>query len=134
MIANFQFLIVIFHIVSCVWDAIHLYIANNIDWMEEWIEWCLELYGTLSWAAMSKLIKTVHRHRWEYLGELTQREIDLACGLNDKKEIIFYTLITFFVVSHYINVFILFIYSYIFIYWVKYDAIGTPQGYVVQWF
>ena len=34
---------------------------------------------------MSKLIKTVHRHREEYPGENTQREIDLACFLKDKK-------------------------------------------------
>ena len=33
----------------------------------------------------SKLIKTVNRHQEENPGELTQREIDLACGLKDKK-------------------------------------------------
>ena len=84
-----------FRIVGRVWDAIHLYIANNIGWMEECIERCIELYGTLSWEGVSKLIQTVHRHREEYPGELTQREIDLACGLKDKKESIFYTLIIF---------------------------------------
>ena len=31
------------------------------------------------------MIKTVHRHREEYPKEITQREIDLACGLKDKK-------------------------------------------------
>ena len=98
------------------WDEIHLYLTNNIYWMEEWIEQCIEFYGTLSCEWVSKLIKTMHRHREEYPGKLTQREIDLACGLKDKKESIFYTLIIFFVVSHYINVFILFIYSYIIIY------------------
>ena len=66
------------------WDVVHLYIANNIDWMEEWIERRIEFYGTLSWKWVSKLIKTMHRHREEYPGELTQREIDLACGLKDK--------------------------------------------------
>ena len=45
------------------WDTIHLYIANSFDWMEEWIERCIELYGTLSWEGVSKLIGTVHRHR-----------------------------------------------------------------------
>ena len=83
--------------------------------MEEWIERCIEFYGTLSWEGVSKLIKTMHCHLEEYPGELTQREIDLACGLKDKKESIFYTLISFFIVSHYINVFLLFISSYIFI-------------------
>ena len=69
----------------------------------------------LSWEGFSKIIKTVHRHREEYPEELTQREIDLTCGLKDKKASIF-TLLIFFIVSHYINVFILFISSSIFIY------------------
>ena len=75
----------------------------------------------------------MHHHQEEYSGELTQMEIDLACGLKDKKPSIFYTLIIFFIVSHYINVFILFISSYIFIYLFRHDAIDTPQCYVVQW-
>ena len=104
-----------FGIVGRVWDEVHLYIANNLDWMEQQIERCIEFYGTLSWEGVSKLIKIVHHHREEYPGELTQREIDLACGLKDKKASIF-TLIIFFVVSHYINVFILLISSCIFIY------------------
>ena len=61
-----------------------------------------------------------------------QSEIDLACGLKDKKASIF-TLLIFVIVSHYINVFLLFISSYIFIYSIKHDTIDTPQGYVVQW-
>ena len=85
MIANLKFLIVFFHIIGHVWDAIHLYIAKNIDWMEEWIERCTQYYGTLSWEWVSKMIKTMHHHLEEYL-ELTQRKIDLACGLKDKKE------------------------------------------------
>ena len=82
-------------------DVVQLCIANNLDWMEELIERCIEFYGTLSWEGVSKLIKIVHHHREEYPDELTQREIDLACGLKDKKASIFYTLIIFFVVSHY---------------------------------
>ena len=81
--------------------------------MEEWVEQCIELYGTLSWEWVSKLIKIVHRHREEYPGELTQREIDLACGLKDKKESIFYTLIIVFIIFHYINVFFFFLYIYL---------------------
>ena len=84
--------------------------------MAEWIEQCIEFYGTLSWEGVIKLIKTVHCHREDYIGELTQMEIDLECGLKDKKASIFYTMINFLVVSHYINVFLLFISSYIFIY------------------
>ena len=100
--------------------------------MEEWIERCIEYYSTLSWEGVSKMIKTVHRHREEYPKELTQREIDLACGLKDKKESIF-TLLIFFVVSHCIKIFLSFMSSYIFIYRVGHDAAETSQCYVVQW-
>ena len=61
--------------------------------MEEWIERCIEFYGTLSWEGVSKLIKIVHHHREEYPSELTQMEIDLACGLKDKRASIFTLLI-----------------------------------------
>ena len=67
MIANLKLLIVFFHIVGRVWDAIHLYIANNIDCMEEWIEQSTEYYCILSWEGVSKMIKIVHCHREEYL-------------------------------------------------------------------
>ena len=57
----------------------------------------------------------MHRNREEYPGELAQREIDLACSLKDKKASIF-TLLIFFIVSNYINVFLyLFILIYLFI-------------------
>ena len=84
--------------------------------MGEWIEQCALFYGALSWEGLSRLIKIVHRYQEEYPCELIQREIDLACGLKDEMESIFYTLIIFFIVSHYINVFLLYISSYIFIY------------------
>ena len=100
--------------------------------MGEWIEQCTLFYGALSWEGVSKLIKTVHHHQDEYPDELTQREIDLACDLKDKKASIF-TLLVFFVVSHCIKIFLSFMSSYIFIYRVRHDAINTPQGYVVQW-
>ena len=95
--------------VGRVWDAMHLYIANNLDLMEEWIERCTKYFGTLSWEGVSKMIKTMHRHREEY-PELTQREIDLACGLKDKKASIF-TLLVFFIVSHFIEIFLSFMSS-----------------------
>ena len=55
--------------------------------MEEWIEKCTEYYGTLSWEGVCKMIKTVHHHQEEYVEELTQREIDLACNLKDKRKV-----------------------------------------------
>jgi len=80
-----------FDIVGREWDALHLYIANNLDWMENWIEYCEEYFGRLSWEGVSKMIKTTHRHRHE-CPDLTQREIDLAFGLKDKKVIKLFTL------------------------------------------
>jgi hypothetical protein len=69
------------------WDAIHLYIANNIDWMKVWIERCIQSNnGRLSWFGVATLVKEVERK-----GDtnLTQREIDLAYGLKDKQVNIF---------------------------------------------
>ena len=63
------------------WDAIHLYIANNLDWMKVWIEWCKQLGHGISWEGVASLLKAKHRN-----GDtnLTQREIDLAYGLKEK--------------------------------------------------
>jgi len=36
-----------FHIVGQEWDALHLYIAKNLDWMENWIEDCEEYFSRL---------------------------------------------------------------------------------------
>ena len=77
------------------------------------------------------MIKTMHRNREEY-HELTQREIDFACSLKNKKASIF-TLPIFFFVSHCIEIFLSFMSSYIFIYRVGHDAANTAQCYVVQW-
>ena len=49
------------------WDDLHLYIANNLDWMEHWIEDCEECFGRLSWEGVSEMIKTTHRHRHQFL-------------------------------------------------------------------
>ena len=96
------------------WDAIHLYIANNLYWMEEWIERRTKYYVTLSWEGVSKMIKIVHHHREQYPEEITQREIDLACGLKDKKESIFILLIflLFHIVSKYFSCLCLLIYLF----------------------
>ena len=61
------------------WDAIHLYIANNKDWMKLSIEQCKQANnGRLSWYGVSSLVKEALR-----IGDtnITQREIDLAYGL-----------------------------------------------------
>ncbi len=63
------------------WDALHLYIANNLDWMKIWIEQCEQHDSRLSWEGMSTLIKMAHHNDDP---NLMQREIDLAFGLKDK--------------------------------------------------
>jgi hypothetical protein len=76
-------LIYIFFIVAGrVWDALHLYIVNNLDWMKLWIEQCEQHEGRLSWEWVITLIKRAHRNEDR---NLTQREIDLAYGLKDKQ-------------------------------------------------
>ena len=62
------------------WDALHLYIANNLDWMTVWIERCQHSGRTLTWEGVSSLVKEAHRNGDS---NVTQREIDLACGLRD---------------------------------------------------
>jgi hypothetical protein len=72
-----------YHIVAREWDALHLYIANNLNWMENWIEYTEEYLGRLSCEGVSKMIKTLHRYRDQFL-DLTSREFDLAFGLKDR--------------------------------------------------
>jgi hypothetical protein len=66
------------------WDALHLYIANNLDWMKVWIDRCKEHHGgILSWKELSELVGEA-RHNGYY--DVKQREIDLAYCLKDGKE------------------------------------------------
>ena len=53
--------------------------------MEHWIEDCEEYFGRLSWKGISKMIKKTHRHRHQHPDLTSQREVDLAYGLKDKK-------------------------------------------------
>ena len=63
------------------WDAIHLYITNNLHWMKVWIERCEQSGNGISWEGVASLVKEAHRN-----GDidLIEREIDLAYGLKDK--------------------------------------------------
>ena len=62
------------------WDALHLYIANNLDWMTVWIEQCQHSGQTLTWEGVSSLAKEAHRNGDS---NVMQREIDLARSLRD---------------------------------------------------
>ena len=63
------------------WDAIHLYIAKNIDWMKVLIERCKQLVHGISWEGVASLVKETH-HNGDR--NITEMEIDLAYGLKDK--------------------------------------------------
>ena len=65
------------------YEALLLYISNNLEWMSELIEICKEhKYGRLSWKLLSELIRETY-HSGD--GNVTDREIDLAYGLKDRK-------------------------------------------------
>ena len=67
------------------WDAINLYIANKLDWMKVWIEWCEQSGHGISWEGVASLVKATNRNGDR---NLIEREFDLAYGLKDKREII----------------------------------------------
>ena len=96
MIGNCYF----FHIVVRVWDALHLYIANNLNWMEHWIEDYEECFSRLSWEGVNEMIKMARRHQHQFPDLTSQREVDLAYGLKDKKASKLFTLI-FLINSHF---------------------------------
>jgi hypothetical protein len=44
-------------------DALHLYIANNLDWMKVWIDRCKENHGDrLSLKELSELVREAYRN------------------------------------------------------------------------
>ena len=70
-----------FNSVSLEWDALHLYIANNLDWMNVWIERCKQHNGgRLSCERLYELVREAHRNKD---ANVTQSKIDLAYGLKD---------------------------------------------------
>ena len=53
-----------FDSVALEWDALHLYIAKNLDWMNVWIEICKQHNGgRLSWQRLSELVREARRNR-----------------------------------------------------------------------
>jgi hypothetical protein len=51
-----------FHTVGQEWDVLHLYIANNLDWMNMWIQRCIQGDGRLSGEGVASLVKVAHRN------------------------------------------------------------------------
>ena len=63
------------------WDAINLYITNNLDWMKVWIEWCKQSGHGISWKGVASLVKATQCNGDR---NITERKIDLAYGVKDK--------------------------------------------------
>ena len=74
--------VIVFFIVGREWDALHLYIANNLDWMTVWIEQSQENGHTLTWDGVASLVKEAHCN-----GDpnVTPMVLDLIYGLRDRK-------------------------------------------------
>ena len=83
--------VIVFFIVGREWDALHLYIANNLDWMTVWIEQSQENGRSLTWDGVVSLVKEAHRN-----GDpnVTQMVLDLIYGLRDTKVRIILLIIT----------------------------------------
>ena len=61
------------------YEALLLYIANNLEWMSEWIETCKARNdGRLSWKLLSELIREAYGSGD---GNVTDREIDLEISI-----------------------------------------------------
>ena len=52
--------VIVFFIVGHEWDALHLYIANNLDWMTVWIEQSQANGRSLTWDGVALLVKEAH--------------------------------------------------------------------------
>ena len=74
--------VIVFFIVGHEWDALHLYIANNLDWMTIWIEQSQENGFSLTWDGVASLVKEAHCN-----GDpnVTPMLLDLIYGLRDTK-------------------------------------------------
>ena len=83
--------VIVFFIVGREWDALHLYIANNLDWMTVWIEQSQENGRSLTWDGVVSLVKEGHRN-----GDpnVTQMVLDLIDGLRYTKVCIRLLIIT----------------------------------------
>ena len=79
----FNFYVYCHQAIAREWDAIHLYIANNLDWMKVLIERCEQSGHGISWEGVALLVKEALCN-----GDtnITEREIDLAYGLKYKQE------------------------------------------------
>ena len=74
--------IIVFFIVGHEWDALHLYIANNLDWMTIWIEQSQENGRSLTWDGVASLVKEAHHNGDPNVMPMV---LDLIYGLRDTK-------------------------------------------------
>ena len=74
--------VIVFLTVGREWDALHLYIANNLDWMTVWIEQSQENGHSLTWDGVASLVKEAHRNAELNVMPMV---LDLLYGLRDRK-------------------------------------------------
>ena len=88
--------LVVFFIVGREWDALYLYIANNIDWMMVWIEQSQQNGFSLTWEGVASLVKEANLN-----GDfnVTPMVIDLENGSRGRK-----VHISLFIMTHMFNI------------------------------
>ena len=74
--------VIFFFIAGREWDALHLYIANNLDWMTVWIEQSQENGRSLTWDGVALLVKEAHHNGDPNVMPIV---LDLIYGLRDTK-------------------------------------------------
>ena len=74
--------LIVFFIVGHEWDALHLYNANNLDWMIVCIEQSEENGHSLTWDSIASLVKEAHHNGDPNVMSMV---LDLVYGLRDTK-------------------------------------------------
>ena len=72
--------LIVFFIVGHEWDVLHLYIANNLDWMMLWIEQSQANGHSLTWGGVASLVKEAHCNGFP---NVMPTVLDLVYGLRD---------------------------------------------------
>ena len=75
-------MVYLFYTVAHEWDALYLYIENNLDWMMVCIERSKQNGLSLTWEGVASLVKEAHRNGDPNVMPMV---VDLAHGLRGGK-------------------------------------------------